>query len=156
MFVALQFRIPFSDRKHTSSQDLSSYEQLSEFQRGRISGLKEAGWANRGIVHPMGESDAAIRRCCQEWVDNDRFQRHDGSDRPRFIAVREDRLIVRYAVTASDSSLPTIRCVTRILVSTITIHKGLIQGNLRWYRPLRYLPLPPAHCRAILQWFLAR
>ncbi|GFW39094.1 uncharacterized protein TNCV_1830861 [Trichonephila clavipes] len=51
----------------------------------------------------------AVRRCCQEWVDNGRFQRHDGSGQPRATADREDRLIVRSAVTAPDSSLLTIR-----------------------------------------------
>ncbi|GFX82683.1 uncharacterized protein TNCV_1193581 [Trichonephila clavipes] len=39
------------------------YEQLSEFERGRIIGLKEEGWANRRIARHMGRSDAAIRRC---------------------------------------------------------------------------------------------
>ncbi|GFX78690.1 hypothetical protein TNCV_31301 [Trichonephila clavipes] len=34
----------------------------------------------------MGRSDAAIRRCWQEWVDRDRFQRIDGSGRPRCLA----------------------------------------------------------------------
>ncbi|GFT40434.1 hypothetical protein TNCV_1646361 [Trichonephila clavipes] len=37
------------------------YEQLSEFERGRIIGLEEAGWANRRIARHMGRSDAAIR-----------------------------------------------------------------------------------------------
>ncbi|GFY02133.1 transposable element Tcb1 transposase [Trichonephila clavipes] len=36
------------------------YEQLSEFERGRIIGLKEAGWANRRIARPMGRSDAFL------------------------------------------------------------------------------------------------
>ncbi|GFX84587.1 uncharacterized protein TNCV_723951 [Trichonephila clavipes] len=55
------------------------YELLSEFERGRIIGLKEADWANRRITHHLGRSVAAIRRCWQEWVDNGKFQRHDGS-----------------------------------------------------------------------------
>ncbi|GFV74149.1 hypothetical protein TNCV_4510551 [Trichonephila clavipes] len=42
------------------------YEQLSEFERGRIIGLKEAGWANRRIALYMGGRDAAIRRCWPE------------------------------------------------------------------------------------------
>ncbi|GFX08620.1 hypothetical protein TNCV_4171191 [Trichonephila clavipes] len=52
-------------------------EQLSQFQRGRIIRMKEAGSANRRITHHMGRSDAAIRRYWQERVDNSRFQRHD-------------------------------------------------------------------------------
>ncbi|GFY01132.1 hypothetical protein TNCV_5075991 [Trichonephila clavipes] len=38
------------------------YEKLSEFERGRIIELKEAGCANQGIARHMGRSDVAIRR----------------------------------------------------------------------------------------------
>ncbi|GFW60925.1 HTH_Tnp_Tc3_2 domain-containing protein [Trichonephila clavipes] len=55
------------------------YEQLSEFERGRIIALKEPGWANQRIAHHMSRSDVAIRRRWKEWVDNGRFQRHDRS-----------------------------------------------------------------------------
>ncbi|GFV23030.1 HTH_Tnp_Tc3_2 domain-containing protein [Trichonephila clavipes] len=55
------------------------YEQLSEFERGRIIGLREGGWTNRRIAGHMGRSDAAIRKGWQEWMDCGRFQRLDGS-----------------------------------------------------------------------------
>ncbi|GFX13754.1 HTH_Tnp_Tc3_2 domain-containing protein [Trichonephila clavipes] len=80
-------------------------QQLCEFERGRIIIMKEAGWINRRIARHMGRNDAAIRRCWQEWVDKGRFQRHDGSGRPRTTADQEDRLIVRSASIARDSSL---------------------------------------------------
>ncbi|GFW46098.1 HTH_Tnp_Tc3_2 domain-containing protein [Trichonephila clavipes] len=104
----------------------------------------------------MGRSHAAIKRCCQEWVDSGKFQRHDLSSRPRSTADQEDRLIVRSTVTALDSSLSTIRRVTRTRVSPMTLHRRLTERNLRSYRPLRQLPLTPAHCRARLQWCLNR
>ncbi|GFU61440.1 HTH_Tnp_Tc3_2 domain-containing protein [Trichonephila clavipes] len=69
---------------------------------------------------------------------------------------REDRLTVRSAVTVSDSLLSIIRCTTRIRVSTMTIHRWLIERNLRSYRPLRHLPFTPARSRARLQSCLAR
>ncbi|GFX17189.1 HTH_Tnp_Tc3_2 domain-containing protein [Trichonephila clavipes] len=122
------------------------YEQLSEFERGRIIGLKEGGWANRRIARLMGRSDAAIRRCCQEWVDCERLQRHDGSSQPRVTADQEDRLIVRSTVTALDSSLSTIRLTTHARVSTMNIHRRLIVRNLRSYRTLHHLHFTPAHC----------
>ncbi|GFY17654.1 hypothetical protein TNCV_1073891 [Trichonephila clavipes] len=56
----------------------------------------------------MGRIDAAIR-CWKEWVDSGRFQHHDGRDRLRATADREDRFIGRFAVAAPDSSLSTIR-----------------------------------------------
>ncbi|GFX89131.1 HTH_Tnp_Tc3_2 domain-containing protein [Trichonephila clavipes] len=75
----------------------------------------------------MGQSDAAIRRCWQEWVANSRFQRHEGNGRPRATADREDVLIVKSAVTAPDSSLSIIRHATHTRVSTMTLHRRLIE-----------------------------
>ncbi|GFW37143.1 uncharacterized protein TNCV_5020411 [Trichonephila clavipes] len=79
------------------------YEQMSVFERDRIIGLKEAGWTKRKITFHMGRSNAAIRKCWQEWVDSGRFQSHDGSGRSTTTADREDRLIVKSAVTAPVS-----------------------------------------------------
>ncbi|UYV77770.1 hypothetical protein LAZ67_15002210 [Cordylochernes scorpioides] len=80
--------------------------------RGRAIGLKEAGWSNGLIARHLCRSDAAIRRCWQEWVNNGRLQCQDGSGRSRDTTEREDRAIVRTAVTASDSTLSTIQRVT--------------------------------------------
>ncbi|GFV39041.1 HTH_Tnp_Tc3_2 domain-containing protein [Trichonephila clavipes] len=102
----------------------------------------------------MGRSNAAFRRCWQEWVDNGRFQGNDGSDRLRATADRKDRLLVRLVVTTPDSSLSTVRRATRTRVSTMTIQRWLIEQNLRSYQPLRHLPLTPAHCQARLQGYL--
>ncbi|GFT05603.1 transposable element Tcb1 transposase [Trichonephila clavipes] len=46
----------------------AQYEQLSEFERGRIIGLEKGVWTNRRIARHMGRSDAAIRRCWREWT----------------------------------------------------------------------------------------
>ncbi|GFW93077.1 HTH_Tnp_Tc3_2 domain-containing protein [Trichonephila clavipes] len=108
------------------------------------------------ITRHRSRSDAAIRRCRQEWVNNGRFQPHDGSGPARTTADRVDRLIVRSAITVPESSISTIRRVTRTRVSAMTIRRCLIERNLHSYRLLHYLPLMPAHCRAISQWFLAR
>ncbi|GFU17282.1 uncharacterized protein TNCV_1854941 [Trichonephila clavipes] len=81
----------------------------------------------------MGLSDAAIRKCLQEWVNNGRFQRHDCSGRFRAEADREDRLIVKSAVTAPNSLLSTIRRVARTRLSPMTIHRWLIERNLFAY-----------------------
>ncbi|GFV30729.1 HTH_Tnp_Tc3_2 domain-containing protein [Trichonephila clavipes] len=94
----------------------------------------------------MGRSDSTIRRCWQEWVDNGRFQSHDGRGRPRAKADQEDRLIVGSAVKALDSSLSTIKRTTSTRVFTMNIHRRLRERNLRSYRSLRPLPFTLAHC----------
>ncbi|GFV36471.1 HTH_Tnp_Tc3_2 domain-containing protein [Trichonephila clavipes] len=132
------------------------YEQLPEIERSRIIELKEVGLANRRIVRHLGRSDAANRRYWQEWVENGRFQGHDGSGRPRATEDRKDRLIVRSDVTAFNSSSSTIRGTTSTRGPTMTIHRHLIEQNLRSYRLLHHLLFKPARCRARLQRFLAR
>ncbi|GFV37034.1 hypothetical protein TNCV_2381811 [Trichonephila clavipes] len=71
---------------------------------------------------------------------------YDDSCRPRATADREGRLIVRSAVT----SLSTFRHTTRTRVFTMTIHRRLIEQNLRSYLPLRHFPFSSARCRAVI------
>ncbi|GFS93840.1 transposable element Tc1 transposase [Trichonephila clavipes] len=44
------------------------YEQLTDFDRGRIISLREAGWSNRRIGHHLGRSDMVVARCWQQWI----------------------------------------------------------------------------------------
>ncbi|GFV04291.1 transposable element Tcb2 transposase [Trichonephila clavipes] len=47
------------------------YEQLTDFDRGRIIGLREAGWSNRRIGRHLGRSDMVVARCWQQWITED-------------------------------------------------------------------------------------
>ncbi|GFY34866.1 transposable element Tc1 transposase [Trichonephila clavipes] len=49
------------------------YEQLSEFKRGRINGLKEKGWVNRRIARHMGRSWDQADRGRIVFSDESRF-----------------------------------------------------------------------------------
>ncbi|GFU30296.1 HTH_Tnp_Tc3_2 domain-containing protein [Trichonephila clavipes] len=44
------------------------YEQLTDFNRGRIIGLREAGWSYRRIGRHLGRSDMVVARCWQQWI----------------------------------------------------------------------------------------
>ncbi|GFW86402.1 HTH_Tnp_Tc3_2 domain-containing protein [Trichonephila clavipes] len=48
------------------------YEQLTDFDRGRIIGLREAGWSNRRIGRHLGRSDMVVARCWQQWITEGR------------------------------------------------------------------------------------
>ncbi|GFV71966.1 HTH_Tnp_Tc3_2 domain-containing protein [Trichonephila clavipes] len=104
--------------------------QWQAFERALHSPFTDCTTGN--VIQVGGRSDVAIRRCWQEWVDSGIFQRHEGSGRPRTTVDLEDRLIVRSAVTAPDLSLSTIRRATRTRVSTMIIHRQLIERNLRY------------------------
>ncbi|KFM74115.1 hypothetical protein X975_08501, partial [Stegodyphus mimosarum] len=98
------------------------YAQMSEFERGRVVGRKEAGWSYWRISRHLSRSDATIRRCWQEWVNRGRTQRQEGSGRSRETAEREERAIVRAAHTAPDALLSSIVRATSPSVTASTIH----------------------------------
>lgn len=129
------------------------YEQLSDFERGRIVGLREAGWSNRRIGRHLGRSDMVVARCWQQWITEGIVYRRGGSGLPRNTNAREDRAIIRAARSAPTTSLESIRRhlppSRHPVVSRYTIRRRLADAGLRSRRPLRRLPLTPRHrqCR---------
>ncbi|GFX64106.1 transposable element Tcb2 transposase [Trichonephila clavipes] len=129
------------------------YEQLTDFDRGRIIGLREAGWSNRRIGRDLGRSDMVVARCWQQWITEGRVYRRGGSGRPRNTNDREDRAIRRVATSAPTTSLASIQRhlpPSRLPVpSRETIRRRLTEVGLRSRRPLRRLPLTLHHrqCR---------
>ncbi|GFU50502.1 transposable element Tc3 transposase [Trichonephila clavipes] len=104
------------------------YEQLTDFDRGRIIGLREAGWSNRRIGRHLGrKADMVVARCWQQWITEGRVYRRGESGRPRNTNDRE--------ITSSAIKRNHKRRLTEVV--------------LRSRRPLRRLPLTPHHrqCR---------
>ncbi|PRD32142.1 UNVERIFIED_CONTAM: hypothetical protein NCL1_21388 [Trichonephila clavipes] len=81
------------------------YEQLSQFERGRITGMMKAGWSARRVSPQLGCSDCVVRRCCDQWNREMSLTRRPGSGRPRQSSRREDRHIVRNARVQPTASL---------------------------------------------------
>ncbi|GFW36117.1 transposable element Tc1 transposase [Trichonephila clavipes] len=129
------------------------YEQLTDFDRGRIIGLREAGGSNRRIGRHLGRSDMVVARCWQQWITGGRVYRRGGSGRPRNTNDREDRAIRRVATSAPTTSLASIQRhlppSRHPVPSRETIRRRLTEVGLRSRRPLRCLPLTPHHrqCR---------
>ncbi|GFU72053.1 transposable element Tcb1 transposase [Trichonephila clavipes] len=129
------------------------YEQLTDFDRGRIIGLREAGWSNRRIGRHLGQSDMVVARCWQQWITEGRVYRRRGSGRPRNTNDREDRAIRRLATSAPTTPLASIQRhlppSRHPVPSRETIRRRLTEVGLRSRRPLRRLPLTPHHrqCR---------
>ncbi|GFT74509.1 transposable element Tcb2 transposase [Trichonephila clavipes] len=144
--MILRLRIPLRRNRR-------QYEQLTDFDRGRIIGLREAGWSNRRISRHLGRSDMVVARCWQQWITEGRVYRRGGSGRPRNTNDREDRAIRRVATSAPTTSLASIQrhlLPSRHPVpSRETIRRRLTEVGLRSRRPLRRLPLTPHHrqCR---------
>ncbi|GFT11304.1 transposable element Tcb1 transposase [Trichonephila clavipes] len=126
---------------------------VRDFDRGRIIGLREAGWSDRRIGRHLGRSDMVVARCWQQWITEGRVYRRGGSGRPRNTNDREDRAIRRVATSAPTTSLASIQRhlppSRHPVPSRETIRRRLTEVGLRSRRPLKRLPLTPHHrqCR---------
>ncbi|GFX42299.1 transposable element Tcb2 transposase [Trichonephila clavipes] len=136
------------------------YEQLSQFERGRIIGMIEDGWSARQIARQLGRSDCIVRRCWNQWIREMSFTRRQGPGRPRQTSRREGHRIVRNPSIQSTASSAAIQAhVAPSLgapVSSRTIRRRLAEGHLGSRRPLRVPPLMHTHRCLRLQWCHAR
>ncbi|GFW58566.1 uncharacterized protein TNCV_718661 [Trichonephila clavipes] len=80
------------------------YEQTSQFERGRIIGMTEAGWSARRVARQLDLSDCVVRRCCEQWIREMSFTQRPCSGRPRQTSCREDRHIGRNACVQPTAS----------------------------------------------------
>ncbi|GFX54496.1 HTH_Tnp_Tc3_2 domain-containing protein [Trichonephila clavipes] len=130
------------------------YEQLTDCDRGRIIGLREAGWSNRRIGRHLGQerygSCSVLATVDQQKVE---CSVAEGQDVPGTQMIAEDRAIRRVATSAPTTSLASIQRhlppSRHPVPSRETIRRRLTEVGLRSRRPLRRLPLTPHHrqCR---------
>ncbi|GFU23958.1 transposable element Tcb2 transposase [Trichonephila clavipes] len=73
------------------------YEQLSQFERGRIICMMEAGWSAMRVVRQLGRSDCVMRRCWDQSIREMSFTQRPGSGHPRQTSRREDPHIVVFS-----------------------------------------------------------
>ncbi|GFX29794.1 HTH_38 domain-containing protein [Trichonephila clavipes] len=76
------------------------YEQLTDFDRGRIIGLREAGWSNRRGGRHLGRSDMVVARCWQQWIT-------EGSVPSRRVRTSGTQMIARIVQSKMATSAPT-------------------------------------------------
>ncbi|GFW66723.1 transposable element Tcb2 transposase [Trichonephila clavipes] len=118
------------------------YEQLSQFERGRIIGMMEAGWSARSVACQLGRSNCVERRCWDQGIREMSFTRRPGSGHLRQTSHREDRHMVRNAcVQPNASSTAILAQVAPSLgtsVSSRTIRKCLAEGQLGSLQPTGY------------------
>ncbi|GFU23276.1 transposable element Tcb2 transposase [Trichonephila clavipes] len=110
------------------------YEQLSQFERGKIIGMMEAGWSARRVARQLGRSHFVVRRCWDQWIREISFTRRPGSGRPRQISRREYSPIVRTARVQQTASSALIQAQVapslEVPVSYRTIQRRLDEGHL--------------------------
>ncbi|GFW54870.1 transposable element Tcb1 transposase [Trichonephila clavipes] len=136
----------------------SAFDEVSEFDRGRIVAYRDCGLSFREIGSRVGRNQTTVMRICDRWMLMricDRWMQEGTTDRrgrshpPQCTTSREDRKIVRMAVTDRSVTSRTvaqhIESVTHHSVSARTIRRRLQQSGLSARRPLVGLPLTQNH-----------
>ncbi|GFU01413.1 transposable element Tcb1 transposase [Trichonephila clavipes] len=127
----------------------SAFDQVSEFDRGRIVAYRDCGLSIREIGSRVGRNQTTVMRTCDCWMQEGTMDRRGRSHPPQCITSREDSQIGRMTVT--DRSVTSriiaqhIESVTHHSVSTRTIRRRLQQSGLSARRLLLGLPLTQNH-----------
>ncbi|GFU42311.1 transposable element Tcb1 transposase [Trichonephila clavipes] len=101
-----------------------AFDQVSEFDRGRIVAYRDCGLPFREIGSRVGRNQTTVMRICDRWMQEDMTDRRGRSHPPQ--------------------------CTTSL--SACTIRRRLQQSGLSARRPLFGLPLSQNHRRLHHQW----
>ncbi|GFY21380.1 transposable element Tcb1 transposase [Trichonephila clavipes] len=129
----------------------SAFDQVSEFDRGRIVDYRDCGISFREISSRVGRNQTTAMRICDRWMQEGTTDRRGRSHPPQCTTSREDRKIGLMAVTDHSVTSRTvaqhIESVTHHSVSARTIRRRLQQSGLSARRLLLGLPLTQNHRR---------
>ncbi|GFV17715.1 uncharacterized protein TNCV_4407491 [Trichonephila clavipes] len=79
----------------------SAYDQVSEFDRGRIVAHRDCALFFKEIGSRVGRNQTTAMRICDRWMQEGTTDRRGRSHPPQCTTSREDRQIVRMAVAQS-------------------------------------------------------
>ncbi|GFV91981.1 transposable element Tcb1 transposase [Trichonephila clavipes] len=129
----------------------SAFDQVSEFERGRIGAYRDCGLSFREIGNRVGRNQTTVIQTCDRRMQEGTNDRRRQSHTPQCTTSREDRQIVRMAKTdrsvISRNVAQHIESVTHHSVSARTTRCRLQQSGLSARRPLLGLPLTQNHRR---------
>ncbi|GFX99118.1 transposable element Tcb1 transposase [Trichonephila clavipes] len=134
----------------------SAFDQVSEFNRGRIVAYRDCGLSFRENGSRVERNQTNKMTICDRWVQEGTTDRRGQSHPLQCTTSREDRQIVRMAATdlsvTSRNVAHHIESVTHNSVSARTIRRRLQQSGLSARRPLLSLPLTQNHRRLRHPW----
>ncbi|GFU01592.1 transposable element Tcb1 transposase [Trichonephila clavipes] len=103
----------------------STFDQVSEFDRGRIVAYRDCGLSFREIGSRVGRNQTTVMRTCDRWMQEGTTDQRGRSHPPQWTTSLDDRQIVRMAVTDRSVTSRTvaqhIESVTHHSVSMRTI-----------------------------------
>ncbi|GFV75867.1 transposable element Tcb1 transposase [Trichonephila clavipes] len=107
----------------------STFKQVSEFDRGRIVAYRDCELSFREIGSRVRRNQSTVMLICDRWMQEGTTDQRGRSHPPQCTTSREDRQIVRMAVTDRSVTSRTIaqhiESVTHHSVSARTIRRHL-------------------------------
>ncbi|GFX43968.1 transposable element Tcb1 transposase [Trichonephila clavipes] len=129
----------------------SAFDQLSEFERGRIVAYQDCGLPFSEIGCRVGRKQTTLMRICDCWMQESTMDRRGRSHPPQCTTSREDRQKLHMAVTDRSVTSRTvaqhIKSVTHHSVSARTNRRRLQQSGLSARRSLLGPSLTQNHRR---------
>ena len=86
----------------------SFFNQVSEFDRGRIGAYRDCGLSFRDIDSRVGRNPTSVIRICDRWMQEGKTDRRVRPHPPQCPTSRDDRQIERMAVTDRSATSRTI------------------------------------------------
>lgn len=124
-------------------------KQTSDFERGRIVGMIEAGLSQREVSRRTGWSRYTIQRWYDRYVNQGNCDRRHGSGRPRISDARDDRFLTllcrRNRFASANSYRQQWRTACNVYSSRETVNRRLLAARLHARRPVVRIPLGPIH-----------
>ncbi|GFX54230.1 uncharacterized protein TNCV_2338641 [Trichonephila clavipes] len=129
---------------------------LDAFTRGRIIGKLEEGRSVTNVAAEFGIAHSIVSRLWRQFQTTGTAIRGFSRGRPRGFTPTDDRYIVLQArrnrrQTAGEIARHTTQATGR-LISRFTVARRLHGGGLFARRPVRCVPLTPAHRRRHSLW----
>ncbi|KFM70563.1 Transposable element Tc1 transposase, partial [Stegodyphus mimosarum] len=132
------------------------FQQIDDFTRGMVIGLKRARWSLRQIAADTHMDASTVHRLWLTWLEQGNVGRRKGAGAARATSARVNRRIRRQAVAVPHvictAILQHVQDSLDVPVSTRTISCQLVERGLHSRRPLRRLPLTPQHRRQRFEW----
>ncbi|GFU53142.1 transposable element Tcb1 transposase [Trichonephila clavipes] len=143
-------------RALTEEWDKLPQQLLDNVVQRRIVAYRDCGLSFREIGSRVGRNQTTVMRIWGCWMQESTMDRRGRSHPPQCTTSREDRQVVRMAVTdhsvTSRTVAQNIESVMHHSVSARTIRCRLQQSGLSTRRPLLGLPLTQSHRRLRCQW----
>ncbi|GFU91059.1 transposable element Tcb2 transposase [Trichonephila clavipes] len=149
-----------SSIKHVVGREIANNQSvrrhLNAFTRSRIVGKLEEGRSVTSVAAEFGIAHSIVSRLWRQFQTTGTAIRGFSRGRPRGTTPADDRYIVLQArrnrrQTAGEIARHTTQATGRP-ISRFTVARRLHGGNLFARRPVRCVPLTPAHRRRRSQW----